>query len=100
MIYRCALINRRPGLDAAAYRKHWIEVHGALAARLPGLGTYRQTHIAERLFEVPDAPVQAIDGVSQLSFESVAHMERSDRSPEYAAVKLDIPKFQGGITSW
>ena len=50
----------------------------ALAARLPGLDTYRQNHIVERLFEVPDSPVQAIDGVSQLSFESVAHMERSD----------------------
>ncbi|MDA7419196.1 EthD family reductase [Xenophilus arseniciresistens] len=97
-IYRSALINRRPGLDRAAFRTHWIDVHGALAARLPGLGSYRQNHIAERFLEDPDAPVQSIDGVSQLSFDSVQAMEASDRSPEYALCKEDIPKFQGGIT--
>lgn len=98
MIYRCAIFNRRAGFDNAAFRNHWIEVHGVLAAKLPGLGTYRQNHILERLYEADPSPVQPIDGISQLSFEDVAAMERSDCSPEYAAVKLDIPKFQGGIT--
>lgn len=97
-VHRCGLFSRRAGLDEAQFRRHWIEVHGPLAARLPGLGSYRQNHILERLFEHPASPVQAIDGVSQLSFESVAAMEVSDASPEYAACKLDIPKFQGGIT--
>jgi len=97
-IYRCGLFNRRPELDEARFRQHWIGVHGPLAARLPGLGTYRQNHILERLYEAGDSPVQAIDGISQLSFDSVAAMERSDASPEYAACKEDIPKFQGGIT--
>lgn len=98
MIYRCGLFNRRPGLSDAQFRDHWLNVHGPLAAKLPGLGTYRQNHILERFHEMPGSPVQAIDGISQLSFESVAHMERSDASAEYAACKLDIPKFQGGIT--
>lgn len=98
MIYRCGLFNRRAGLDEAAFGAHWRNVHGPLAARLPGLGTYRQNHILDRLYEMPDSPVQAIDGISQLSFESVAHMERSDASDEYRACKEDIPKFQGGIT--
>lgn len=97
-IYRSALINRREGLSDAQFREHWIRVHGALAARLPGLGTYRQNHIAERLLENRDLPVQSIDGVSQLSFDSVAAMELSDASLEYAACKADIPLFQGGIT--
>lgn len=97
-IYRSALINRREGLSDAQFREHWIRVHGALAARLPGLGTYRQNHIAERLLEDRDVPVQTIDGVSQLSFDSVAAMETSDASPEYALCKADIPLFQGGIT--
>jgi uncharacterized protein (TIGR02118 family) len=98
MIYRCGLFNRRPGLDDAAFHAHWRNVHGPLAARLPGLGTYRQNHVLERFYEMPDSPVQAIDGISQLSFDSVAHMERSDASVEYQACKEDIPKFQGGIT--
>jgi len=97
-IYRCGVFSRRPGMPEDDFRRHWREVHGPLAARLPGLGSYRQNHIVERLYEDPQSPVQAIDGISQLSFPSVAAMEVSDASPEYAACKQDIPKFQGGIT--
>ncbi len=97
-IYRCGVFDRRPGLSDADFRAHWINVHGVLAKKLPGLGTYRQNHILERLYEATDSPVQAIDGVSQLSFDTVADMVRSDASTEYAACKEDIPKFQGGIT--
>jgi len=98
-IYRSALINRRPGLSDAQFRDHWIRIHGSLASRLPGVGTYRQNHIVERFLDVrDDLPVQSIDGISQLSFESIAAMVRSDESPEYALVKADIPLFQGAIT--
>lgn len=98
MIYRSGVFSRLPRLSEEAFREHWRNVHGPLAAKLPGLGTYRQNHIVERMYEASDSPVQTIDGISQLSFDSVAHMEQSDASPEYAACKLDIPKFQGGIT--
>jgi len=97
-VYRCALFNRRADVTPAQFERHWIDVHGPLAARLPGLGTYRQNHIRERLYEAPNSPVQAIDGIAQLSFPSIAAMEVSDASAEYAACKLDIPRFQGGIT--
>lgn len=97
-IYRSALINRRPGLTDAEFRDHWIHTHGALASKLPGVGTYRQNHIVERFYEAPDMPVQSIDGISQLAFESIAAMEVSDASPQYALTKADIPLFQNGIT--
>jgi len=97
-IYRCALFSRRADVTPAQFERHWLDVHGPLAARLPGLGTYRQNHVRERLYEAPDSPVQAIDGIAQLSFPSIGAMEVSDASVEYAACKLDIPKFQGGIT--
>lgn len=97
-VYRCALFNRRADVSPVAFRRHWLDVHAPLAARLPGLGSYRQNHIVERLHEDPKSPLQSIDGIAQLSFPSVAAMEVSDASPEYAACKLDIPKFQGGIT--
>jgi uncharacterized protein (TIGR02118 family) len=97
-IYRSALINRRPGLTETQFREHWIRVHGAIAAGLPGVGTYRQNHIAERFFEDAMAPVQSIDGISQLAFDDIGAMERSDASDQYALAKADIPLFQGGIT--
>ncbi|MDQ7971117.1 MAG: EthD family reductase [Rhodocyclaceae bacterium] len=97
-VCRCALFSRREDVTPAQFASHWLGVHGQLAAKLPGLGTYRQNHIRERLYEAPDSPVQAIDGIAQLSFSSIAAMEVSDASPEYAACKLDIPRFQGEIT--
>lgn len=97
-IYRSALISRREGLGESEFREHWIHIHGGLASHLPGVGTYRQNHIAERIHEAAGVPVQAIDGISQLAFDSIAAMEISDASPEYARVKADIPLFQGGIT--
>ena len=97
-IYRSALISRRPDLTSEQFRRHWIDVHGSLASKLPGVGSYRQNHICERVFEALEPPVQAIDGISQLSFESVEDMVISDNSPEYAAVKADIPNMQSGIT--
>jgi len=97
-IYRSALISRRPTLDEQQFHRHWIEVHGPLASRLPGVGSYRQNHIAERIHEATDTTVQTIDGVSQLAFDSIEAMERSDASPQYAAVKKDIALFQAEIT--
>lgn len=97
-IYRSALISRRPDLTEQEFRDHWIRVHGFLSSKMPGVGSYRQNHILERFHEDLHPSVQAIDGISQLSFESIGAMEVSDVSPEYAAVKADIRKFQGGIT--
>lgn len=71
-VYRCALFSRRADVAPAQFASHWLGVHGPLAARLPGLGTYRQNHIRERLDEATDSPVQAIDGIAQLSFPSIA----------------------------
>lgn len=97
-IYRSAIISRKPGISESEFREHWIRIHGSLAFKLPGLGSYRQNHIKRRFYEALDVSVQAVDGISQLAFDSIGHMEISDASPEYAAVKADIPAFQGGIT--
>jgi uncharacterized protein (TIGR02118 family) len=97
-IFRSAIISRKPGVGEAEFTEHWIKIHGGLAYKLPGLGSYRQNHIKQRLFENLDTSVQAVDGISQLAFKTIKHMEVSDASPEYAAVKKDIPAFQGAIT--
>lgn len=98
MIYRMGVISRRADLSPAEFRQHWIEIHGGLARKLAGLDSYRQNHILERIFEAKPSPLQQIDGFSQLRFASIKAMEEAEASPEYAAVKRDIPTFQGGIT--
>jgi len=46
---RMGLLTRRAGLAPEAFRRHWRDVHGPLAARLPGLERYLQNHLTERV---------------------------------------------------
>lgn len=98
MIYRSGVFSKQDGLTDEAFRKHWREVHGAIASHLPGLHSYRQNHIVERIYETTPFPGHRIDGISQLSFDDIAAMERAEVSSVYAAAKADIPLFQGAIT--
>jgi uncharacterized protein (TIGR02118 family) len=98
MIFRSGLFSRRPGITPAQFARHWQQVHGELARHMPGVHRYLQNHIVERLFEVSPFPDHAVDGISQQWFDDVAAMERCEASAEYAAVKRDIPNFQGAIT--
>jgi uncharacterized protein (TIGR02118 family) len=98
MIFRSGLFSRRDGITAQQFGEHWQRVHGELASHMPGVHKYLQNHIRERLFELSPFPDHAVDGISQQWFDDVAAMERCERSPEYAAVKRDIPNFQGAIT--
>jgi uncharacterized protein (TIGR02118 family) len=98
LIFRSALFSRRADLTEAQFGAHWLRVHGELARHMPGVHRYLQNHIRERLLEVQPFPSHEVGGISQQWFDDVAGMERCERSPEYAAVKRDIPNFQGAIT--
>ena len=98
MIFRSAFFSRREGMSEERFNDHWLKVHGELASRMPGVRRYLQNHIRERLFEVQPFPSHEVGGISQQWFDDIAAMERCEASPEYAAVKRDIPNFQGAIT--
>ncbi len=98
MIFRSGVFSRRDGITEAQFNEHWRKVHGELARHMPGVHRYLQNHIRERLFEVQPFPSHEVGGISQQWFDDIAAMERCERSPEYAAVKRDIPNFQGAIT--
>lgn len=98
MIFRSGIFSRRDGIDNATFGEHWFKVHGQLASKMPGVHRYVQNHIRERLFEVQPFPDHEVGGISQQWFDDAAAMERCERSSEYAAVKRDIPNFQGAIT--
>jgi uncharacterized protein (TIGR02118 family) len=98
MIFRSALFRRRDGLSEEQFAEHWLKVHGELARHMPGVHRYLQNHIRERLFEVKPFPSHEVGGISQQWFDDIAAMEHCERSIQYAAVKRDIPNFQGAIT--
>jgi hypothetical protein len=40
-----ALLIRKPGLSASLFSRYWRDVHGVLAARIPGFESYTQYHL-------------------------------------------------------
>ena len=67
MIKSLSLLTRKPGMTHEQFVKHWLEVHGPLARKVPGLRRYVQSHILEERTrpDIPSTDVE-IDGVAEL----------------------------------
>ncbi|MBI4628364.1 MAG: EthD family reductase [Candidatus Rokubacteria bacterium] len=84
-------LTRRPGLDVAAFQTYWREVHGPLAARIPVLRRYVQSHTRRAAYEGGRAP--RWDGVALTWFDDTQAMRVSATTAEYARVRADEPSF-------
>ena len=45
MIAAISLMRRRDDVTLAAFRRHWLDVHGPLVCRFPALRQYVQHHV-------------------------------------------------------
>lgn len=92
MIKAFVLLCRRDDLDAAAFRKHWREVHAPLARRLRQLRRYTQS---DRLdFAIPGFPACPYDGISEIWFDDLATALALPQDPDYrSGLYLDEPNF-------
>ncbi len=97
MIVRMGLLTRKPGTSTAEFRSHWRDIHGPLAARLPGLKRYHQNHVVDsRQLAIDHARgAWSIDGISELWFESPEDMHRAVSSDPYRKVAEDHVLFVG-----
>lgn len=95
MIVRMGLLTRRPDVAVEDFRRHWREVHGPLAARLPGLIAYQQNHVVDRRHLAIDhkAGRWTIDGLSELWFDDAGAMAAAIASDAYRAVAEDSHRF-------
>ncbi|MBO1074617.1 EthD domain-containing protein [Roseomonas marmotae] len=95
MIIRMGLLNRRRDTTPDEFRRYWREVHGPLAARLPGLRAYRQNLVTDRSQLAIDHARGGmdLDGISQLVFDDLAAMEAAASSPAMAPVGPDNDRF-------
>ena len=84
-------VRRRPDLEVAAFQRHWREVHGPLAARIPGLRRYVQSHTRASAYAAGRRP--AWDGVAITWFDSTDAMRAAAATPEYAATRADEAAF-------
>jgi uncharacterized protein (TIGR02118 family) len=83
------VLHRRPDMDRDAFRRYWRDVHGPIAARMPGLRRYVQN------YAVPGATSgdPPCDGIAELWFDSEEAMRAAFASPEGAATMADVPNF-------
>lgn len=84
-------ITRKPEMSIEEFQRHWREVHGPIAARIPGLRRYVQSHVLPETYG-GHRPV-AYDGVAELWFDSLAAWEEARRSPEVRAAIEDERNF-------
>lgn len=85
------LIVRKPGLSVEDFQRRWLELHGPLAAALPGLRRYVQSHTRRSAYEAGRSP--AYDGAVLLWFDSRDAMRAAEAAPEYARVIADAREF-------
>lgn len=60
-----ALIERRPDISRSLFTRYWRDVHGVMAARIPGFDTYTQHHVTPL---GPEAP--PFEGIALVSYRT------------------------------
>jgi uncharacterized protein (TIGR02118 family) len=84
-------VTRKPGMPVDAFQQYWGEVHGPLAARIPVVRRYVQSHTRRAAYEAGRAP--RYDGVAITWFDDTQAMRVSAVTPEYARVRADEANF-------
>ena len=101
MIKSLSLLTRKPGMTHEQFVRHWLEVHGPLAHKVPGIRRYVQSHILEERTrpDIPSTDVE-IDGVAELWYDDRDSMKRALATPEAKALYADGALFIGRIKSY
>ena len=89
MLKFMVVVYRRPDMSPAQFRRHFEEVHGPLAKKLPGLKKYVQNFVTgDAAREHP-----GWDAIVELYFEDREAMDRAWDSPQGTASDADLPAF-------
>ena len=84
-------VTRRAGMPVDEFQRYWKETHGPIAATIPVLRRYVQSHTRRSGYEGGRAP--AYDGIAVTWFDDTGAMRASAASPEYARTRADEPNF-------
>ncbi|HEX8968196.1 MAG TPA: EthD domain-containing protein [Chloroflexota bacterium] len=77
MVKAVFMVARKPGLTIGEFQQHWLEVHGALVASLPGLRRYVQNHAIPGAYAVRP---MTHDGFSELWFDDLPSLAAAAES--------------------
>jgi uncharacterized protein (TIGR02118 family) len=101
MVKSVSFLTKKAGMTHEQFVKHWLEIHGPLALKVPGVRRYVQSHILEER-KRPDIPSHDIDvdGIAELWYDDRDAMARANASPEAKALHADGALFIGRIKSF
>lgn len=91
MVKFVAFASRKLGMDVEAYQTYWKDHHGPLAAKIPVVHRYVQSHVLLSAYRGGLTP--KYDGIAETWFDDSAAMRVSEKTPEYQAVRADEPNF-------
>ena len=86
-----AFLTRKPDVSVEDFQRHWLEAHAPIAAALPGLRRYVQSHTRRSAYDAGRAP--AYDGAVLMWFDSTEAVRNATATPEYARVLADGASF-------
>jgi uncharacterized protein (TIGR02118 family) len=84
-------VTRKPGLGVDEFQRYWREIHGPLAAQIPMIRRYVQSHTRPSAYERGRTPTY--DGVAITWFDDTGAMRASAASAQYPRVRADEPNF-------
>jgi uncharacterized protein (TIGR02118 family) len=101
MIKSLSLLVRKDGMTHEQFMKHWVQIHGPLALKVPGLRRYVQSHIRDerRRPDIPWLGVE-VDGIAETWYDDADAMARAAATPEMKALQADGALFIGRIQSF
>jgi hypothetical protein len=98
MIAAISLMRKRDDITLAAFRRHWLDVHGPLVCRFAGLRSYIQEHVIRSDAMDAQALDMRIDGFPVLTFENDSDRLLAHRSAEMALCNIDSRSFIGAVS--
>ena len=99
MVVRMGLIEKKPDWTNERFRQYWKDIHGPIAAKLPGLLKYHQHHVvdtAQRGITYKRGP-EYVDGFSELHFDSIKSMREAFASDVAPSLAEDEARFLGKL---
>ena len=88
-------MRRKAGISVAEFRRHWLEIHGVIAKKIPGVRRYVQSHVIDEAYSFAEP---RWDGIAQLWWDSPAALTDALKTPEFAEDMRDGQEFIDGKT--
>lgn len=90
MIKIITLFKRRAGMAVEDFQHRWLHEHGPLAAGMPGMRRYVQSHTLPQGYRKGELPY---DGISEMWFDSIETWHASRETPGAQAIAADQADF-------